>query len=400
MNRLVDYRSFMGEEHIAKIYRKATALCDKHIVHINSTYTGGGVAEMLRSSIPLMNEAGIDSGWRMIVGFKDYYKVTKKIHNALQGEDIDFSHWKKRVYEETNKKFSSFTHLDHDLVIIHDPQPLPLIQYYSKTQPWLWRCHIDLSNPNEEVWDYLKSYVLKYDATIYQLEKFRMGKTNEHEYVLQPAIDPITIKNKELEEKEIVKRVKNAGIDPKRPMIAQVSRFDKWKDPLGVVKIFKKIKSMGIDCQLVLIGGMATDDPEGEIIYRKIRGEIRNTEDVILLLDASDILVNAVQRKADVILQMSLKEGFGLTVTEALWKGTPVISTKVGGITLQVDDGKNGYLVEPGDYESAANRVVELLQDKDKRKKMGVAGRKKVKENFLIPRLIEEWIDILIDHLC
>ncbi|MFO8109388.1 MAG: glycosyltransferase [Thermoplasmata archaeon] len=400
MNRLVNYREFVSESQIASIYRKATKLCDKHIVHINSTYTGGGVAEMLRSSIPLMNETGIDAGWRMVVGFKDYYKVTKKLHNTLQGEDINFTSWNKKLYEETNKKFSSFTHLDHDLVIIHDPQPLPLIQYSSKTQPWLWRCHIDLSNPDKDVWDYLKNYVLKYDATIYQLEQFKMEGGNEYEYVLRPAIDPLTIKNKDLEEKKVVERLKDVGIDTERPFIAQVSRFDKWKDPLGVIKIFKIIKEMGIDCQLVLVGGMATDDPEGEIIYRQLREEIKEMEDVILLLDAPDILVNAVQSKAEVILQMSIKEGFGLTVTEALWKRTPVVSTKVGGIPQQIDHGKNGYLVEPGDYTDAAKRTADLLQDDGKRREMGIAGRQKVKENFLIPRLVEDWIDILTDQLC
>lgn len=399
MYSLADYREYMGEAHISRIYRKATALCDKHIVHVNSTYTGGGVAEMLRSTIPLMNEVGVDSGWRMVVGFKDYYRVTKKFHNALQGEDINLTPWKKRLFEDTNEKFSKFTHLDHDLVIIHDPQPLPLINYYSKKQPWLWRCHIDLSHPNEDVWNYLKNYVLKYDASIFQLEKFMMADSDSGDYVLRPAIDPFSIKNKVLDEKEIIQRLENVGIDTTRPIIAQISRFDKWKDPVGVVKVFKKVRETGVDAQLVMVGGMATDDPEGDDIYRDVLDEIEGLDDVFVLLDAPDILVNSLQSKADIILQLSIKEGFGLTVTEALWKGTPVISTEVGGITLQIDDGKNGYLVQPGDYDAVAEKVVELLQDPDKRKDMGDAGVKKVNDNFLIPRLVEDWIDILTDFL-
>lgn len=354
---------------------------------------------MLRSTIPLMNEVGVDSGWRMVVGFKDYYRVTKKFHNALQGEKINLTPWKKKLFEDTNGKFSKFTHLDHDLVIVHDPQPLPLINYYSKKQPWLWRCHIDLSHPDEEVWDYLRNYVLKYDASIFQLEKFMMDGAGSGDYVLRPAIDPFSIKNRELADTEMDQRLEDVGIDTTRPIVAQISRFDKWKDPVGVVKVFKKIKEMDIDCQLVMVGGMATDDPEGDEIYRSVLEEIQGVDDVFVILDAPDILVNALQKKADAILQLSIKEGFGLTVTEALWKETPVISTEVGGITLQIDDGKNGYLVSPGDYDEVARRLAELLSDPDKRKRMGIAGRKKVKENFLIPRLIEDWIDILTDFL-
>lgn len=399
MNSLVDYREFVGEARISKIYRKATKLCDKHVVHINSTYTGGGVAEMLKSSIPLMNEAGLDAGWRMVVGFKDFYQVTKKIHNALQGEDIRFTHWKREIYEETNKKFSQFTHLDHDLVIVHDPQPLPLIKYYRKNQPWLWRCHIDLSDPNEEVWEYLKNFALKYDASIFQLERFMWDGSTDHNKVLRPAIDPFSVKNQEIEKDERKKRLEEVGIDTNRPFIAQVSRYDKWKDPLGVVEVYKKLQERGIDCQLVLLRGMATDDPEGDRIYRKVRQETEGMDDVIVIVDAPDILVNAIQKEAHVVLQMSLREGFGLTVTEALWKRTPVVTTGAGGISLQIDDGKNGYQVEKGNYEEAAEKTADLLTDEEKRKKMGEAGRETVKEKYLMPRLIEDWIDILREKL-
>lgn len=400
MKTLSDYRRFVPESKISDIYRKATGLSGQHILNINATYYGGGVAEMLRNLMPLLNDTGMKVGWRSIVGSRDFFQVTKKFHNALQGESINFNEEKRKVYERVNVKFARFTHINHDLVVVHDPQPLPLIQFYDKHQPWIWRCHIDLSNPNEEVWDYLRSFVLKYDTTTYQMEEFAGEDRSNHSKIIHPAIDPLTTKNKQLNQDEIHDRLEDAGIDPDRPFIAQVSRYDKWKDPIGVLRVYEKLNQMGTDCQLVMVGGIATDDPEGQKVYRKVEKEAEGMEDVNLIVDAPDILVNAVQRAADVVLQLSKREGFGLTVTEALWKETPVVATNVGGIKLQVDDGVNGYLVEPEDYNAVAKKVAGILQDENKRSKMGREGREKVRENFLITRQVEDWIDAWRDLLC
>lgn len=394
MKSLPDYRQIVGEKKISDIYRKASDLSTKHILQINSTYYGGGVAEMLRSIVPLFNDVGINVGWRTLRGSVDFFQVTKKFHNALQGEEINFTEMKKKVYEGTNREFSRFTHINHDLVVLHDPQPLPLIRFYDKNQPWIWRCHVDLSEPKEEVWDYLRYFVLQYDEVIYQMEKFAAENAGGSGKTIKPAIDPLTTKNGDLADKVILKRLKKAGINPDRPLISQVSRFDKWKDPLGVLEVYKKVRERGADCQLALVGGIATDDPEGQEVYERIRKEAKGMEDVFVIMDAPDILVNVIQRASDVVLQMSKKEGFGLTATEALWKESAVVATRAGGLSLQIEEGKNGYLVDPQDYEDAAEEVLELLDDEEKREALGKNGKKKVKENFLITRLMEDWIDI------
>ena len=398
MKSLSDYKVHVPEPKISEIYRKATDIAGSHIVNINATYYGGGVAEMMRSIVPLMNDIGINAGWRSIVGAPDFFQVTKKFHNALQGADVNLNEMKRKVYETTNVEFARFTHVDHDLVVVHDPQPLPLIKFYDKHQPWVWRCHIDLSDPNPEVWDYLRSFVLKYDRLIYQMEKFA-AEGMDCTKMIHPAIDPLTTKNKDLREEEVNERLEEAGIDTDRPFIAQISRYDKWKDPKGVIKIYEKLKEMDSDCQLVMVGGMASDDPEGQEVYREVEKEAEGLEDVNLIVDAPDILVNAVQSGADVILQMSKREGFGLTATEAMWKRSPVVATDVGGLKLQVQDGRTGYIVEPEDYSSAARKVAKLLDDENKRKKMGQRGRERVRKNFLITRLIDNWLDVYRDLL-
>ncbi|MFP4116252.1 MAG: glycosyltransferase [Candidatus Aenigmatarchaeota archaeon] len=399
MKSLSDYRVHVPEPKISKIYQKATDIAGSHIINVNATYYGGGVAEMMRSVVPLMNDIGINAGWRSIVGSHDFFQVTKKFHNALQGDDkINLSEMKKKAYETTNVEFARFTHVDHDLVVVHDPQPLPLIQFYDKHQPWVWRCHIDLSDPNPEIWDYLRSFVLKYDRLIYQMEEFAAeGMKNTR--MIHPAIDPLTTKNKNLADEDLRKKLEDAGIDPDRPFIAQISRYDKWKDPTGVIEIYKRLKELDADCQLAMVGGMASDDPEGQEVFREVKKAAEGLEDVNLIVDAPDILVNAVQTGADVVLQMSKREGFGLTATEAMWKRSPVVATDVGGLKLQVQDGNTGYIVEPEDYDSAARKVAKLLDNENKRRKMGQRARERVRNNFLITRLIEDWVNVYRDLL-
>ncbi|KXB06343.1 glycosyl transferase family 1 [candidate division MSBL1 archaeon SCGC-AAA382F02] len=396
--RIVDYREFIPESDISRIYRKGSRLSKYHLLHINSTYYGGGVAEILRNMTMLMNEIGVDVGWRPMIGTPDFFRVTKKFHNSLQGDDITLTDMKKKVFEEASREFSTFTHLDHDLVIVHDPQPLPLITYYRKHQPWLWRCHIDLSTPNEEVWDYLKSFVLEYDQNIFQMDEFAARGFSEDYKIIRPSIDPLTTKNEDLEKDTVNKYLNKIGVDPSRPIVSQVSRFDKWKDPSGVIDVFDKVKEES-DCQLVMMGSMATDDPEGQMVYDRIRKKANGRDDITLIVDAHDIVVNAVQRASDVVLQKSLKEGFGLTVTEALWKETPVVASNRGGIPSQIEDGENGYLVNPEDFDEVAKKVLDILSSESLQEKMGAKGREKVREKFLITRHIEDWIDLWLDFL-
>lgn len=396
--RLVNYREFADEAKISEIYNKGSKLSKYHIVNINSTYYGGGVAAILRNITRLMNEIGVDVGWRAMIGSPDFFRVTKKFHNALQGDEIDFTEMKKKVFEEASEEFASFTHLDHDLVIVHDPQPLPLITFYGKHQPWIWRCHVDLSNPDKEVWNYLKSFALAYDKTIFQMDKFAANGFSEDYEIVRPSIDPLTTKNTEIDEDTVNKYLHKAGVDPSRPIVSQISRFDKWKDPSGVLEVYDKI-SEEMDCQLVMIGSMATDDPEGQAVYDRIRRKANGEEDITLIVDAHDIMVNAVQRASDVVLQKSLKEGFALTVSEALWKETPVVGSNVGGIPTQIVDGDNGYLVDPQDYDETAEKVMDILSSETLQEKMGRKGRERVRKKFLITRHIERWFDLWIDFL-
>lgn len=393
MRKLTDYRGIVGDAKIAEIYRKGRKLSKKHILNISSTPYGGGVAEILRSITPLMDDISIDVGWRTIVGSPDFFRVTKKFHNALQGDPITLTPRKINVYEETNLTFAKFTHVDHDLVVVHDPQPLALIRYYKKIQPWIWRCHIDLSRPNRKLWNYLKNFVLQYDMMIYQMEEFAAHGVPGEYRIIRPSIDPFSMKNMPLTRSTIRKYIQKAGVDTKRPLITQVSRFDKWKDQIGVLDVFDKIRKE-MDCQLLLIGDMALDDPEGQEMYEQLMSKMKGKKDVRVIVGAHDVMVNAIQRVSDVILQKSIREGFGLSVAEALWKETPVVASNVGGIPVQVKDDENGYLVEPHDHAGMAKKVMDLLSDKNLRDEMGANGKRHVKENFLITRHIEDWIDI------
>jgi len=403
MNSLEDYREIVGDEVISAIYRKARKLYKRHILHINSTYQGGGVAEMLASLVPLMNDTGINTGWRILHGTPDFFTITKKFHNALQGEQINFTEMKKSLYVQANEDFSVYTHIDHDCVVIHDPQPLPLIKFYRKMQPWIWRCHIDLTNPNKELWKFLKKFILRYDMVIISSEKYRREDLPVEQRVIYPAIDPLSPKNIQIPDRVILKYLKKFGIPRDKPLIAQISRFDKWKDPEGVIEVFKLVKEK-VDCRLVLCGSMATDDPEGWMIYEKIKRKAKSlveNKDVILMLSANEnnIRVNVLQQSSAVIIQKSIREGFGLTVTEALWKGKPVVASNIGGIPLQIKDGESGFLVEPHDVEGFADRIVHILRNPSLAEKLGKNGKENIKEKFLITRLLSDYLDLLNETL-
>jgi trehalose synthase len=384
-----DYEKFVGAETVQRVKEKARPLQDLHIAHVNSTYYGGGVAELLSSLTLLMNGLGIKTGWRVIQGSADFFSVTKKMHNALQGGEINLSELKQAIYESVVYENAVRNHLDHDRVIIHDPQPLPMINHYQKKGPWIWRCHIDLTNPNRELWNYLAPLVEKYDAVIVTLEEYAR-KLDAPQVFFMPAIDPFSIKNRELTDAERQQRLDYYGIPTDLPLVTQVSRFDRWKDPEGVIEAFKLAREE-VDATLVLLGNVATDDPEGEEVYQSL---LDSQEERIIILSRQDsALVNALQSRSTVIVQKSIREGFGLTVTEAMWKGTPVIGGNVGGIRYQIEDGVNGFLVSSA--EEAAQRIVQLIKDEDLGEGMGQKARETVKERFLMIRLLEQYLDLL-----
>jgi trehalose synthase len=384
-----DYRQFVGAKAVERIREKAKLLQDLHIVNVNSTYYGGGVSQLLSSLTLLTNSLGIKTGWRVIHGPPDFFSVTKKIHNALQGGKINLTGRKMRLYEEVTYENAVRNHLDHDVVIVHDPQPLALINHYRKKGPWIWRCHIDLSNPHQGVWNYLVPFIEKYDAVILSSKDYAQ-KLTPPQLFFMPAIDPFTITNREFSQREIDERLKHYHIPTDLPLVVQISRFDRWKDPEGVIQAFKLARKK-VDCTLVLLGNVATDDPEGEEVYKSLLGS--REERIIILTVQDGALVNALQRRADVVLQKSIREGFGLTVAEAMWKGTPVIGGDVGGIRYQIKDGVNGFLVSS--FKEAAERIVQLIKDRELRERLGHEAKETVRQRFLLTRYLEQYLDLL-----
>jgi len=386
---IADYESIVGASTVDRILSKARDLRDLHIVNVSSTYYGGGVADLLSSMTLLMNAAGIQTGWRVIQGRPDFFSITKKMHNALQGDDINLTELKTQIYEEVALENAARNHIDHDVVIVHDPQPLPLIRHYRKKAPWIWRCHVDLSRPNTELWSYLAPLIERYDAVVLSLPAYAQKRAAPQRFIA-PAINPFSTTNKELTDEEIAERLAHYNIPTDLPLVVQVSRFDKWKDPRRVIDAFQ-IARKQIDCTLVLVGNIATDDPEGQDVFA---GLCQRTEERIRILSVQDsALVNALQRKAAVVLQKSIREGFGLTVTEAMWKGAAVIGGRTGGIAHQIEDGVNGFLVDS--VEEAADRIVTLLRDRSLASRLGQNAKEAVRARFLMTRLMEDWLDLI-----
>lgn len=384
-----DFEPFIGSEVIARIWAKARTLQEIRVVNFNSTYYGGGVAEMLSPLTLLMNRLRIKTEWRVIQGSPDFFGITKKMHNALQGGDINLTDLKLQIYESVVNENAVRNHLDHDYVVVHDPQPLPLIEHYPKKNPWVWRCHIDLSRPHPELWAYLVRFVEKYDAAILSCREYAQ-RLSPPQLFFMPAINPFSIKNRQLSDAEMDERLAHYHIPTDLPLIVQVSRFDPWKDPQGVIEAFKRARKE-VDATLVLLGNFATDDPEGAAIYEALLG---SREERILVLPYGDdsALVNTLQTRAATVVQKSVREGFGLTVTEAMWKGTPVIGGNVGGIRYQIQDGVNGFLVSTID-ETAA-RMVQLVNNTELRARMGQRARETVRQRFLLTRYLEQYLDL------
>lgn len=364
----------------------------RSFLHINSTRVGGGVAEILHRMIPILNDIGIKTRWEVIEGDPEFFDITKKIHNALQGkpEEITPSMWEHHF--EVNRRNSEQISLEADFAFIHDPQPAPLIRFKPEGGRWAWRCHIDLSAPYEEVARRVVDYALQYDAAVFSVAKFARSLPVP-EFIVLPSIDPLSEKNRELEKEEIDEIARRFDIPPGKPLILQVSRFDRFKDPVGVIKAWRMVRKYN-DCMLVLAGSPATDDPEGPRVLEEVQEFASGDPDVrLLLLPAfSDREINALQRLATVVLQKSIKEGFGLTVSEAMWKGKPVIGGAVGGIPYQIIHGHNGFLVHS--VEGAAFRIRQFLNSPEMTKRMGERAREHVRNNFLITRQVRDYLSI------
>lgn len=385
------YSGISPKGDLILLHKLSEKLYNKSFLHINSTRAGGGVAEILHRMIPILKSLGIDARWEVIEGDERFFDITKKIHNSLQGnfEKITEEMW--QYHYEVNRINSERLSLDADAVLIHDPQPAPLIEF-RRSGRWIWRCHIDLSHPLKEVCDYLLRYCGKYDAAIFSVARFARPMGID-QFIIPPSIDPVSEKNRELTDEEIKETINKFQIPTDRPIILQVSRFDRFKDPIGVIKAYRLVKKYN-DCILILAGSPATDDPEGEIVLKEVQDYASDDPDIyILLLPAfNDREINALQRAATVVLQKSLKEGFGLTVSEAMWKGKPVIGGATGGIPLQIIHGVTGFLVHS--VEGAAFRIRQLLNNPEMSRRMGEKGREYVRNNFFITRQIRDYLSL------
>ncbi len=391
---LDDYKKIVGAAEIDELRFLARDLKGKSLQMINSTAVGGGVAEMLNQMVPLLNEVEVNTRWAVITGGNDFFEVTKAFHNALQGGEYKLTQHARDIFLMNNEQNRQRIQFEEEFIVIHDPQPAPLVPARKESrQQWIWRCHIDLSNPNPEVWGFLRPFVEKYDAAIFSSQSFAR-QLPISQYLFYPCIDPLSEKNKEIDESFVAQTCEEFGIDRSRPIVTQVSRFDRAKDPVGVIQAFKQARKY-VDCQLVMAGGGATDDPEGAAVLREVR-EVAGADRDIIVLDLPPwcaLEINALQRASTVIVQKSVKEGFGLTVTEALWKGKPTIAGAVGGIPNQIVHKLTGMLVHSVD--GCAYQIRYLLTHPEFARQLGQNGREHVKENFLMTTNVRRWLLLL-----
>lgn len=394
---LDQYARITGQAVIDQLKQLAAPLRGARVVHVNSTRTGGGVAEILEKLVPLMQELGVDTSWEVISGDDLFFACTKAFHNALQGNQIEVNQLLLDSFERTNRHNAeslSSTLREADVVFIHDPQPSPLLQMTKERKgKWVWRCHIDLSHPHRPVWRYLRGFIAPYDASIFSLASFARPLPHPT-YLIAPSIDPLSDKNRELEEDNLRDVAQQFGIDRSHPVVTQISRFDRFKDPLGVIRAWEIARRFVPGLQLVLAGGSAADDPEGAAVLHEVHAAVRETSGAHILLLPADahLTINALQRMSDIVLQKSTKEGFGLTVTEALWKRRPVIGGDTGGIRLQVIDHHTGFLVSTP--EGAALRTRYLLHNPDLRRELGEKGHHFVRDKFLLTRQVREYLTL------
>jgi trehalose synthase len=393
------YAEHTGRDVVGHLRQLAEPLQGLKVVHVNSTRIGGGVAEILEKLVPLTRELGVDASWEVISGGEEFFVCTKHMHNALQGNRVDIEPALLAAYEATNARNAEQLRPqleDADVVFIHDPQPAPLLGLCpDRRGKWIWRCHIDASHPYRAVWKYLHGHLTDYDASIFSLPDFAQSLPHPA-YIVPPSIDPLSEKNVALQDAEVAAVRERFGLDPQRPLVLQVSRFDRFKDPLGVIHAHQLAKRFLPGLQLVLAGGSATDDPEGARVLQDVQDAAADDDSIHVLLLPPDAhrTINALQRAADLVLQKSTREGFGLTVTEAMWKGKAVIGGNTGGIRLQVIDFHTGFLVSTP--EGAALRIRYLLHQREQLAAMGNKAREFVRENFLLTRQLREYLTLML----
>jgi trehalose synthase len=397
---LSDYASIVGRTLIEDIRARAERLKGKRILHVSATAFGGGVSEILYTLVPLMVDVGLDCEWHVIYGREEFFNATKVMHNALQGSprDLTDAQWETwRQYNEINARELSE---GWEVCIVHDPQPAALATLVpEKASNWVWRCHIDLSTPNPGTLERLLPYLETYPAAVFHMPQYTPAGMDGRAHILPPAIDPLAPKNMAFSPEDAVYICDQFGIDVDRPLLCQVSRFDPWKDPLGVIDAYRIVKEQMPEIQLALVGSMATDDPEGWDYFNATVAHADGDPDIHILNNLNNvgaIEVNAFQSHCDVVIQKSMREGFGLTVTEAIWKARPIVGGAVGGIPLQISDGESGFLVSS--VEECAQRALEILQDPSLGKRLGRAGKETVRQRFLTPRLLRDWL-ILFEEL-
>jgi trehalose synthase len=400
---LSDYAGIVGVDVIDRITEAAKPLQGARVLHVNATAYGGGVAELLATHVPLLRSVGIDADWQVMHGSDEFFAVTKEVHNALQGADVEWTPRMQRTYLEKVLDNALLIESNYDYVVIHDPQPAAMLSFLRERlggrmadTKWIWRCHIDLTAANPEVWEFFRPFVELHDASVWTMPEFVPASLSMDRVVTAPpCIDPLSVKNLDLALPFCQELTRQYGVDVHRPIVCQVSRFDPWKDPLGVIEAYRIVREHVPDAQLLLAGSMATDDPEGFRVWDQIEEARGGDRDIYLLSNlhqVGSVQINAFQRIADVVLQKSLREGFGLTVSEALWKGRPVIGGRAGGIKLQIRDGFDGYLVDS--VEDCAQRTIELLADPVGADAMGAQGKEHVRENFVSTRELEDWLNL------
>jgi trehalose synthase len=392
MPKIADYETIVGFNTIEELRLLASKLQGKVIQNINSTAVGGGVAEILNRMVPLLQELGIDARWDFIKGGENFFNVTKKFHNALHGKAEEITPQMFEIFMDTSQRNIDEVKICGDIVFIHDPQPIALVKKktFMPGSKWIWRCHIDVSAPNKQVWDFLKPFIHQYDGTVFSAPGFSQPLP-VRQFLISPSIDPLSDKNKELPQEIIDKVLEKYNISNDKPIITQISRFDYLKDPVGVIEAYRLVKKH-IDCQLIIAGGTATDDPESTRVFMETKEAAGNDADIHILpiSSGSDIEINAIQRASNVIVQKSLREGFGLTVTEALWKAKPVVASSTGGIPLQVKHKHSGLLCHS--VSGAAYAIKQLLSSPEYAKRLGENGREHVKQNFLLTRHLKDYM--------
>lgn len=402
---LADYADVTDDEQWHRLHTLAAELTGSRVLHVNSTASGGGVAELLQSLLPLFNDLGVDTDWLVLDANEPFFEVTKAMHNGLQGQDGKLTDEMKTIYRTVTQRNATALTEEYDVIILHDPQSLGLIPTLTNRfpdTPLVWRCHIDLTAATAAYLEFVTDYVRQVDHAVFSRPEYgqRIDLPTVPSTVIHPSIDPLSEKNRPLTRSERAierDRLDMFSTDDDTPVLTQVSRFDPWKDPLGVVKVHRQLKAAIPDAQLVLAGGMADDDPEGAEVYDRVVDATRDDPDIHLLKNEPDTTINFLQRRSDVVVQKSLREGFGLVVSEALWKRTPVIGSKVGGIPLQIDEQRNGYLVDPNDTEAVARRAEQLLSDEEHREQLGQRGRETVRERFLLPRHLLDYLELIFD---